>query len=70
MKRKEVVATAFEPGKRYRGKLLYTTIYTCKMVKGRLKLVYEHKGIKGLSVDVERDEVEPEFFWEVQNDKV
>lgn len=70
MKHKEVVATAFEPGKQYRGKLSYTTIYTCKMVKGRLKLVYEHKGLKGLSIDVERDGVKPDFFLEVQNDKV
>lgn len=60
----------FEPGRQYRGKLSYTTIYTCKMVKGRLRLVYEHKGLKGLSIDVERDGVKPDFFLEVQNDKV
>lgn len=70
MKRKEVLATEFEPGRQYRGKLSYTTIYTCKMVKGRLKLVYEHKGLKDLSIDVKRDGIKPDFFLEVQNDKV
>lgn len=54
----------FEPGKRYVSQFS-NIVYTCQIVDGRLKLIYDFKGHFGWSVDVVRDGINREQFTEI-----